>query len=171
MSNSYENEINGLVDGIMKVAEEASASQGMEKEARIFGRKKKSEKSELGANRAKANSMFAGVGSDDSASDPKGKINRKWKRIKARFFKKANENTEDMIEKIAESAGTEVDVLLDYIEKIAAEEDLDGQDIVDTLYDNIDEDYEDEDGYEDEDEDEDEDEERKQKREKEHEIR
>ena len=146
MSNSYENEINELVDGIMKVAEEATASTGMEKEAGIFNRKKKSE---LSANKAKANEMFSGQGGDDSASDPKGKVQRKWKRIKAKFFKRANENTEEMIEKIAAAAGTEVDMLLDYIEKIAAEEDLDGQDIVDTLYEDI-EDVEDEEEYDEE---------------------
>lgn len=144
MSNSYENEINSLVDGIMKVAEEATDTQGMKKEARIFGRKKKSE---LGANKEKANAMFSGIGSDDSASDPKGKINRKWKRIKARFFKKANENTEDMLEKIAASAETDIDVLLDYIEKIATEEGIEGQDIVDTLYEDVEE-YDDEDDEE-----------------------
>ena len=115
MANSYENEVNELVDGIMKAAEEATTSSGMEKEAGIFNRKKKSE---VAANKAKADAMFSGQGGDDSASDPRGKVQKKWKRIKAKFFKKANNNTEEMIEKIAAAAGTEVDMLLDYIEKI-----------------------------------------------------
>ena len=158
MANSYENEVNELVDGIMKVAEETAAASGMEKEAGIFNRKKKSE---VAANKAKADAMFSGQGSDDSASDPRGKVQKKWKRIKAKFFKKANDNTEEMIEKIAAAAGTEVDMLLDYIEKIAAEEDLDGQDIVDTLYEEIEEEpeVEEEDAYEDDEDDEDEDDE------------
>ena len=157
MANSYENEVNELVDGIMKAAEEATTSSGMEKEAGVFKRRGKSE---IAANKTKANEMFSGEGSDDSASDPRSKVQKKWKRIKAKFFKKANNNTEEMIEKIAAAAGTEVDMLLDYIEKIAAEEDLDGQDIVDTLYEEIEDepDYEEEDEFEDED-DEDEDDE------------
>ena len=148
MGNAYQEEVNGLVDEIMKIADEASSSQEMEKDAGIkdvFSRKKKpAQAMDIAGNKATANEMFAGMGGDDSASDSAESTPRKWKRIKAKFFKKANENTEAMIEKIAAASGADLDLLLEYIEKSAAENDMDGQDVVDILYEDV-EDVEDED--------------------------
>ena len=161
MGNSYQEEVNQFVDDIMKVANDTASTEGLKKEAGIkdvFTRKKKADQAlDVAGNKAKANSMFAGIGGDDSASEQQESTPSKWKRIKAKFFKKSNEDTELMIEKIAAAGDVDVDILLDYIEKTAEENDIDGQDVVDALYEDVEDNYdEDSEEYEDSEEHEDE---------------